>query len=378
MDASIYQDLPNSRHIEMKDARTLGGLEKYQTAIHLFDQLPWFDPWVQKKLIPTIAARDFTGRPLLGALVIEGTKFGYPIVHGIPRLTPEIAHVHASWLEMFGLSPPALTERCKWNFQDHGSVASFGFQWNWDNEPRTEADLYWRIAERHGLTAGEFRGIDILDAGAGAGDQSRWLLQHGAKSVVSIDLSDAIEVAHKKLERNANWLGIQGDITALPFSEPCFNYIYCEGTIQHTRDSRLTVTELLRVLAPRGKGVATHYIIPKSLKSKVQLSMRNVLRKRFSRLEPEKLLLLSGVLAVAAHLPFLSYFFRRTLAVSNPRMPFLKATWSCTYDSYGSHAFQHHIRSDEFISYFLGANIEACLSPDGGVLFKKTTTNYSA
>jgi ubiquinone/menaquinone biosynthesis C-methylase UbiE len=291
-------------------------------------------------------------------------------------MTPEIAHRYADWLEMFGLSPPILTAQYDGHFQDHSTVASFGFQWNWDAEPRTEADLYWRIVERHGLTEREFRGVDILDAGAGAGDQSRWLLQHGAKSVVSIELSDAIEMAHKKLERNANWLGIQGDITALPFSEPCFNYIYCEGVIQHTRDSKLTVTELLRVLTPGGKGVATHYTLPRSLKSKMQLKIRNILRKRLSCLAPEKLLLLSGIFAAATHIPVLGSILNKTIAVTNPRMPFLKATWSCTYDTYGSHAFQRHIQLDEFISYFLDGNVEADLSPDGGILFRKRMANY--
>jgi ubiquinone/menaquinone biosynthesis C-methylase UbiE len=376
MDASVHQNLPNSRYIAMNDTQPLGRVPKYQRDMHLFDQLPWFDPWIQGKLIPIIAARDFTGRPLLGALVVEGTNFGYPIVHGIARMTPEIAQRYANWLEMFGLSPPVLTEQYDGNFQDHRTVASFGFQWNWDAEPRTEADLCWRIVERHGLTEREFRGVDILDAGAGAGDQSRWLLQHGAKSVVSIELSDAIEVAHKKLERNANWLGIQGDITALPFSEPCFNYIYCEGVIQHTRDSRLSVTELLRVLTPGGKGVATHYTLPRSLKSKMQLKIRNILRKRLSCLAPEKLLLLSGIFAAATHIPVLGSILNKTISVTNPRMPFLKATWSCTYDTYGSHAFQRHIQLDEFISYFLDGNVEADLSPDGGILFRKRMTNY--
>jgi ubiquinone/menaquinone biosynthesis C-methylase UbiE len=350
----------------------IGRPPPYQKNTHLFDQLPWFDPWSKRTLLPTVAARDFSGRPLSGALVIEGTNLGYPIVHGVPRLTPELAHQYAHWLEMFDLVPPPLPEKTEVNFQDQQSIASFGFQWNWDDEPRTEADLRWRVAERHGLTGKEFQGLDILDAGAGAGDQSRWLLQHGARSVVSVDLSGAIDVAHRKLEKYVNWLGVQGDITALPFSEPCFNYVYCEGVIQHTRDSKLTVAELLRVLAAGGRGVATHYVLPKSFRSKVQFKIRNTLRKRFSQLEPERLLLLSGVLALATYVPIFGYFFGRTFAVINPRMPFLKATWSCTYDSYGSHAFQRHIHPDEFRSYFLDPDVDAHFSPDGGILFKKT------
>jgi ubiquinone/menaquinone biosynthesis C-methylase UbiE len=337
--------------------------------MHLFDALPWFDPWSQKKLVPTISARDFTGRPLSGALVIEGINMGYPIVHGIPRLTVELAHQYRDWLEMFDLAPPSIACQSESHFQGQQTVSSFGFQWNWDHEPRAEADLRWRVAGRHGLTEREFEGAAILDAGVGAGDQSRWLLRHGARSVVSVDLCNAIEVAHKKLEKYPNWLGIQGDITALPFAVPCFDYIYCEGVIQHTRDSKLTVAELLRVLVPGGKGIATHYITPERLKSKMQLSIRNILRKYLSRMETEKILLFSGMLAAAAHLPVLSYLFRNTFAVTNPRMPFLKATWSCTYDNYGSHAFQRHINIKELLEYFHG--VEAKISPDYGILFEK-------
>jgi hypothetical protein len=88
-------------------------------------------------------------------------------------------------------------------------------------------------------------------------------------------------------------------------------------------------------------------------------------------------LLLSGVLATAAYIPLLGYLFRKTITVVNPRMPSLKATWSCTYDAYGAHAFQHYIPQEEFISYFVRDNVEARLSPDGGVLFAKTETPSS-
>ena len=113
--------------------------------------------------------------------------------------------------------------------------------------------------------------------------------------------------------------------------------------IQHTRDSKLAVAELLRVLATGGKGVATHYTAPKRFRSRVQLRLREVFRKYLSQMSQEKLLLLSGVLAATAFILLLGYLFRETIIVANPRMPSLKATWSCTYDAYGSHAFQHYI-----------------------------------
>ena len=345
-------------------------------SVHLFDKITWYDPVYNRPLVPIIHSRDYVGRPHSGALQIAGTKYGYPIVYGVPRITPELANKYYKWLKISSLLPPPIKNDFK-KFQAQESVASFGFQWSWDAEPRTDTDLLWRIAVRHGFKTNDFKDLDVLDAGAGAGDQSRWLLNKGAKSVVSVDLSESIEVAYKKLEKHQNWMPIQGDLSALPFLEPGFDFVYCEGVIQHTKDSNLTVSELIRVLKIGGMGIATHYLIPKTIRGKVKLWIREMLRKKLCKLSQEKLLIISGILSVGAHIPFLGYVIGNTIAVVNPRMPSFKATWSCTYDTYGSHSYQRHIKENEFLKYFVENNIDARLSPGGGVIFKKRNDNNS-
>ena len=297
-----------------------------------------------------VTGRHPSGRPLSGALQIEGTQSGYPIVLGIPRLTRELALRYANWLEMLDLTPPDPPPMPAG--QTLNTVESFGFEWSWDNEPRTEEDLFWRVASRHELTPGAFRGHFVLDAGCGAGDQSRWLLDRaGASRVVSVDLSQAIAVTYQKLENNPNWLGIQGDLSGLPFGEPVFTFTYCEGVLANTQDSRAAVRQLLRVLRPGGWIVATHLSLPVSFAGRLAHWLRSVLRSRLSRLDHTTLLFVTGCLAAGAHIPLFGRLWGRGMI--NPRMPQFKATWSNTYDYYGSHAFQRHISASEFASYFL-------------------------
>lgn len=338
--------------------------------MNIFDRISWRDPLSGRKLLPRVTCRDPAGRPLAGALVIEGTDFAYPIVHGIPRLTPRLAYRHRAWLEGDGLQPPTVPVAS--TVQAEETVTSFGTQWEWDSEPRTEEDLRWRVAGRHALTGSDYSGRVVLDAGAGAGDQSRWILQNGAAAVVSMDLSESINVAYRKLWQHSDWIGIQGDITALPFADSFFDFVYCEGVIQHTWSSQATVKELTRVLAVGGRGIATHYTLPESFKQRLQLNLRNWLRARLSGLDFFRLLFVSGILAAMAHIPLIGNFFGKTIAVKNPLMPNFKSTWSATYDTYGGHAYQRHLSMPDFLACFDLPGVVREPTPGGGVAFSKS------
>jgi ubiquinone/menaquinone biosynthesis C-methylase UbiE len=236
--------------------------------------------------------------------------------------------------------------------QDERTVESFGFQWNWNSEMRTEADLNWRVASRFGVEPSGFVGRTVLDAGAGAGDQSRWLVQHGA-SVVSVDLSSAIDVVAAKLRLSPHWVGVQGDLAALPFEEGLFDFVYCEGVIQHTSDSARTVRQLARALRQGGEILATHYDKPQRLVGRVRHAYQEALRSRLSRWNHQRLLLLAGNLAALAHLPVIGSLVAKSgTAIRYSLMPDFKTTWTNTYDFYGPHAFQRYVDSDEFWSYF--------------------------
>ena len=324
----------------------------------LFDLVAWQDPVSGRPLEPLVSARTPAGVPLCGALRVSGTSTGYPIVDAVMRITPELAQRHASWLVPFGLTPAGAAGPEGQEFQPESTVDSFGWQWTWNSAMRSDADLRMRVAGRFGFTPQSFRGLRVLDAGAGAGDQSRYLVDHGA-SVVSIDLSSAIEVVAAKLRMRPNWVGVQADVTTLPFQSAHFDVVYCEGVIQHTRDSQGTVRELVRVTRAGGRILATHYVrIPPATfahraRRRLTSAYYEFLRRRLGRLDRYALLLTTGNLAALSYVPLLGRVLTRTgTALRYELMPDFKTTWTNTFDYYGQHSFQRFATPEEFFRYF--------------------------
>jgi SAM-dependent methyltransferase len=322
----------------------------------LFDEIEWRDPIGGAPLEPTIAARTPSGNPITGALRIAGTTMGYPIVDSVARLTPELALKHAVWLMPYGLSPAHADDARA--FQTEETVDSFGWQWAWNSEMRSAADLRMRVAERFHCAPQDFSGKRVLDAGAGAGDQSRYLVDQGAL-VVSVDLSAAIEVVASKLRMHPDWVGVQADVTALPLAPSQFDIVYCEGVIQHTRDSRATVGELLRVTRPGGRVLASHYIrlrpatAAHRIRRRLTTAYYEFVRNRLRGLDRYGLLLATGNLAALSYVPLLGSILRTTgTAIRYELMPDFKTTWTNTFDYYGQHEFQRFIAPEEFWEYF--------------------------
>lgn len=326
----------------------------------LFDLVALRDPISGAPLEPIVSARTPAGVPVCGALRVAGTATGYPIVDCIARLTPELARKHAAWLVPFGLSPAGAATAAD-AFQPEATVDSFGWQWTWNSAMRSDADLRMRVADRFGLTPESFAGLRVLDAGAGAGDQSRYLSDRGA-SVVSVDLSSAIEVVAAKLRMRPGWMGVQADITALPFQPAQFDVVYCEGVIQHTRDSPGTVRELVRVTRPRGRILATHYVrtAPATRAHRIRRRLTSAyyefLRRRLGGLDRYSLLLATGNLAALSYVPLLGRAMTRSgTALRYDLMPDFKTTWTNTFDYWGQHSFQRFATPDEFVRYFEAA-----------------------
>ena len=316
-----------------------------------FERLRWRDPVSGRRLEPIITARTPAGVPLCGALKVAGAEEAYPIVDSVVRLTPELARRYGEWLEPLRLSPPG-PDAGGIQFQSETTVESFGFQWSWNSQMRSETDLRWRVAQRFRVEPEAFRSRLVLDAGAGAGDQSQWLVRQGAE-VVSIDLSRAIDVVAGKLRNHRGWVGVQGDITALPWEDGEFDFVYCEGVIQHTRDSALTVRELCRMLRTGGTILATHYPSPTRWLSRVKLAYVEALRRRLRGWDAYKLLLLTGILAASGYLPILGRLLRATgTAIHYDLMPDFKTSWTNTYDTYGGHRFQRTVTAEQFWAYF--------------------------
>lgn len=334
----------------------------------LFDDIRWRDPLSGRDLEPIVAARTPAGVPISGALRVPGTEFGYPIVDSVVRLTPDLAHNYRRWLEPFDLVPPESDVGAD-SFQSEDTVESFGFQWTWNSEMRSEQDLLWRVAARFELAPRDFAGKVVLDAGAGAGDQSRWLLRQGAR-VVSVDLSSSIEVVARKLRDHSHWVGVQGDLMVLPLAPAQMDIVYCEGVLPFTRDASVAVKELCRVTVDGGLILATHYQTPEtSLGSRLRHIVVTGLRSRLCHMDRYKLLWVTGNLAALAYVPVLKTVIRRSgIAPYGDAMPDFKTTWTNTFDTYGDHAYQRYVSEDEFWRYFEATGVARRIGSNGTVV----------
>jgi ubiquinone/menaquinone biosynthesis C-methylase UbiE len=248
----------------------------------------------------------------------------------------------------------------------------------WNSMMRSETDLRMRVVDKFKVEPTMFANRLVIDAGAGAGDQSRYLISLGA-NVVSVDLSPAIDVVARKLRMNRNWVGIQADIMRLPLVSEQFDIVYCEGVIQHTQDSMKTVRELSRVLKTDGLMLAAHYVrqpantVTGKIKRRITTGYYNLLRNRLSGMERFRLLFVTGLIAALNYVPMVGFLLRRTGTVLYyDLMPDFKTTWTNTFDYYGNHAYQRFVTPEEFYGYIEDAEgMELIYKQTGNVVARK-------
>lgn len=317
-------------------------------------QLNYVDPWDRKQLLwRPIGDRD--------GVLVRPDGSGYPVCNGVARFVGGRDPADDWVFDRAGVAPATSGET-----QSPESVESFGFEWSWDNTPRTEEDLLWRVAERFELTPQVFAGKRVLDAGCGAGAQSGFLARAGAE-VSAVDLSCAVQMAARLPELRKSRLA-RADIAHLPFPNSAFDIVYCEGVLQHTAAMEPVLAEFARVLATGGRLLATHYLKPRGTLRTIRWTLNECVRAGAQRLPRDWLFLASGLTAAVALTPGVGWLLRKTIAPSNPRMRTLKATWSTVYDSYGHHHFQRYLPHDQFVRAIGAAGFDLLESPDDGVV----------
>jgi ubiquinone/menaquinone biosynthesis C-methylase UbiE len=101
---------------------------------------------------------------------------------------------------------------------------------------------------------GDLRGKYLLDLGCGAGENSVYFAQRGAKCVAADYSPGMVDVALKLAE--ANQVQIEGRVTnamAMDFPDNTFDIVYASNLLHHIPDPKLTLSEMHRVLKPGGK-----------------------------------------------------------------------------------------------------------------------------
>src|SRR6266853_1130843 len=204
-----------------------------------------------------------------GELACHGEAHRFPITRGIPRYAR---------LDLVAEDKAA-------------TAANFGWQWT----HFTQADE--RYAEQFlgwiGPVQPEFfKDKVVLEGGCGKGRHTQLAASWGAREVIGIDLSAAVESAFAATGELENAHVVQADIYHLPFA-PVFDYAFSVGVLHHLPDPRGGFKSLAAKVKPGGHISAWVY---GAENNEWITRWVNPLRQRLtSRLDPKFLLQLSKV-----------------------------------------------------------------------------------
>ncbi len=131
-----------------------------------------------------------------------------------------------------------------------------------EENARARVDEYARVlrcAQRfyEDLVMSYSRGRHVLEYGCGEGEWACRIAENGASSVTAFDLSEArVEIAQEKARNrhldNVHFLVANAE--ALDFEDDAFDFI-CGTAILHHLDLHKALSEMSRVLRPRGAAV---------------------------------------------------------------------------------------------------------------------------
>ncbi len=167
-------------------------------------------------------------------------------------------------------------------------AASFGLQWQIHR--RTQLDSYTGLPVSRNRLFGvsgwpeSMRGELVLEAGCGAGRFTEVLADTGA-TVLSFDLSDAVEANFENNGSRPNVHIVQANIYDIPAPRSAFDRVLCLGVVQHTPDPHRAFTSLVEHLKPGGEIVFDVY----SNRLRTLLQFKYLLRPLARRLDRRRL-----------------------------------------------------------------------------------------
>ncbi len=194
---------------------------------------------MKPSLLPYIACPDCGGDLVLeraqsvGGEVIEGTlrcggcRVAYPIRRGVPRLLP-------------GARDPAAAR----------TADAFG--WEWNRFSKLSAHYRRQFLDWvRPVDAAFFRGKAVLEGGCGKGRHTFLAAEFGARAVVALDLSPAVEPAWYNTRHLPNAHIVQGDLRRPPV-KPVFDYAYSIGVLHHMAEPQAGFRALVSRVRPGG------------------------------------------------------------------------------------------------------------------------------
>ncbi len=174
------------------------------------------------------AEREEQQEILEGGLVCTGCRASFPVTRGIPRFLPQ-----------------------QLSSDKQATAAALGYEWT----------HYPELSDRYldefldwikPLDRSFFAGRIVLDAGCGKGRHADLAAQWGAREVIGIDSSEAVESAYRNTCHFPNVHVLQADIYSLPFLSP-FDFAYSIGVLHHLPGPKLGFLSLVKHIKPGGR-----------------------------------------------------------------------------------------------------------------------------
>lgn len=242
----------------------------------------------------------------------------YPIINGIPRLLIDSILLYKDYILKYkDLLPHNIYDKIKVlkpnvlkNQSAHFNHIRKSFSVEWEN--LSENDRAWgrsvdlRLKEflkRLDINEDDLNSKRILDAGCGHGE-IEFALSKFKIDLIALDISNSIDDIKNRYEMNASIEKkakihfIQADISQLPLKDELFNYIFSDGVLHHTPDTKKSFNNVCKTIKYLGKCFIMVYsydhktIWDKSLDKTIQL-----LRKVTSKMNPKLLYKMCYVLS---------------------------------------------------------------------------------
>ena len=208
-----------------------------------------------------------------GVLTCQKCGMWYPITQGIPRLLipGPLRSNDPAFLKKWKLRPSERGRRrspdendalvtqsqvqkvfaFKWKSQKdwgiHGGAAKFMRKWSFEKYGWKNDRDYQAFSKTKRV---------MLDAGCGLGREAmRMAASNDAARVVGLELSACVEEAraHADEKKLKNLLLVQGDIMYPPFKKSVFDFVYSEGVLHHTSNTRTAVQRMADLLGRGGE-----------------------------------------------------------------------------------------------------------------------------
>src|SRR5687767_5939701 len=212
---------------------------------------------------------------LEGLLQCAACQKTYPVVRGVPRFA-DLAQIE---------------------IEKAATAASFGWEWQHftqEDERYAEQMLDWLKP----VTEDFFRDKVVLEGGCGKGRHTLLAAGWGARDIIGVDLSDAVESAFAATRGSENMHIVQADLGMLPL-KPVFDYAFSIGVIHHLEDPNNGFRSLASKVKPGGHFSVWVY----GAENNAWITgLVSPLRKRFtSRMNRKALLQLSKLPTVAVY-----------------------------------------------------------------------------